>query len=119
MPSYALGLILISLFSIEFKVFPSEAPQQSTVWGMLGHPVGIILPVITLTLVTYALFSRYMRSSAIDSLAQDYVRTARATGSSWRRVLGRHVLRNSPDRRPVPAPYQAVRPRSTARAARR
>jgi peptide/nickel transport system permease protein len=95
MPSYALGLILISIFSIEIKVFPSEAPQQSTVWGMLGHPVGIILPVITLTLVTYALFSRYMRSSAIDSLAQDYIKTARAKGLSERTVLWRHLLRNS------------------------
>jgi peptide/nickel transport system permease protein len=95
MPSYALGLILISVFAIEIKVFPSEAPQQSTVWGMLGHPVGIILPVITLTLVTYALFSRYMRSSAIDSLAQDYIKTARAKGLSERAVLWRHLLRNS------------------------
>ena len=54
---------------------------------MLGHPSGIVLPVITLTLVTYALFSRYMRSSAIDSLAQDYIRTARAKGLSERTVL--------------------------------
>jgi peptide/nickel transport system permease protein len=62
---------------------------------MLGHPVGMILPVITLTLVTYALFSRYMRSSAIDSLAQEYIKTARAKGLSERAVLWRHLLRNS------------------------
>jgi peptide/nickel transport system permease protein len=62
---------------------------------MLAHPSGFVLPVVTLTLVTYALFSRYMRSAAIDSLAQDYIRTARAKGLSERMVLWRHLLRNS------------------------
>ena len=47
------------------------------------------------SLVLYALFSRYMRSSVMDNLVQDYVRTARAKGASERRVLWRHVLRNS------------------------
>lgn len=95
MPSYALGLLLIAAFSIAIKVFPAEAPQGSTITGVLSHPTGLILPVVTLTLVTYALFSRYMRSSAIDSLAQDYIRTARAKGLSEKMVLWRHLLRNS------------------------
>ena len=95
MPSYALGLILISVLAIEVKVFPAEAPQGATLGQMLLHPVGLVLPVATLTLITYALFSRYMRSSAIDSLAQDYIRTARAKGLSERLVLWRHLLRNS------------------------
>jgi peptide/nickel transport system permease protein len=95
MPSYALGLLLIAAFSIAIKVFPAEAPQGSTVTGMLSHPAGLVLPVATLTLVTYALFSRYMRSAAIDSLAQDYIRTARAKGLSEKAVLWRHLLRNS------------------------
>jgi peptide/nickel transport system permease protein len=62
---------------------------------MLAHPAGLVLPVITLTLVTFALFSRYMRSSAIENLAQDYIRTARAKGLPERKVLRRHLLRNS------------------------
>jgi peptide/nickel transport system permease protein len=95
MPSYALGLILIALLSIKFKVFPAFAPQGATVGAMLAHPLGLVLPVMTLTLVTYALFSRYMRSSAIESLAQDYIKTARAKGLSERLILWRHVLRNS------------------------
>ena len=45
--------------------------------------------------MTYAAFSRYMRSSAIDTLAQDYIRTARAKGLPERLVLMRHLLRNS------------------------
>ena len=54
-----------------------------------------MLPVLTLTLVNIAWFSRYMRSAAIDTLAQDYVRLARAKGLPERLVLSRHVLRNS------------------------
>jgi len=61
----------------------------------LEHPSALVLPVASLTLVTYAVFSRYMRSSAIDTLAQDYIRTARAKGLPERLVLWRHLLRNS------------------------
>ena len=95
MPSYALGLLLVAAFSIAIKALPANAPQGSTVGAMLAHPAGLVLPVATLTLVTYALFSRYMRSAAIDNLAQDYIRTARAKGLSERAVLWRHLLRNS------------------------
>ncbi len=95
MPQYAIALLLIQLLSISFHVFPAEAPQSSSTLGMLGHPAGLVLPVASLTLVTYAQFSRYMRSSAIDTLAQDYIRTARAKGLPERLVLWRHLLRNS------------------------
>jgi peptide/nickel transport system permease protein len=95
MPSYALGLILISIFAVGLKWLPSEAPQGNTVGQMLAHPTGLLLPIITLTLVIYALFSRYMRSSAIESLAQDYIKTARAKGLPEKLVLWRHLLRNS------------------------
>jgi peptide/nickel transport system permease protein len=54
-----------------------------------------VLPVVTLTIVTVAQFSRFMRSSAIDNLLQDYIRTARAKGVPLRRIVSRHLLRNS------------------------
>jgi peptide/nickel transport system permease protein len=95
MPSFAFAQIVIALLAIRFRIFPPEAPQESTALGMLSHPSGLILPVMTLTLVSYALFSRYMRSSAIENLAQDYIRTARAKGLPERLVLWRHLLRNS------------------------
>jgi peptide/nickel transport system permease protein len=95
MPQYAIALLLIQFLSISFHVFPAEAPQSASALGMLEHPAGLVLPVASLTLVTYALFSRYMRSSAIDTLAQDYIRTARAKGLPERLVLWRHLLRNS------------------------
>lgn len=95
LPSFAFGLILIQIFAIQFGVVPPSAPQQPSVPAMLAHPAGFVLPVATLTLVTCAVFSRYLRSSAIDTLAQDYIRTARAKGLPERLVLWRHVLRNS------------------------
>ncbi|HUA71051.1 MAG TPA: ABC transporter permease [Solirubrobacteraceae bacterium] len=95
MPQYAIALLLIQFLAISFHVFPAEAPQSASAIGMLEHPSGLVLPVAALTLVTYALFSRYMRSSAIDTLAQDYIRTARAKGLPERLVLTRHLLRNS------------------------
>jgi peptide/nickel transport system permease protein len=95
MPQYAIALLLIQFLAISFHVFPAEAPQSASVLGMFAHPAGLVLPVASLTLVTYALFSRYMRSSAIDTLAQDYIRTARAKGLPERLVLWRHLLRNS------------------------
>jgi peptide/nickel transport system permease protein len=95
MPQYAIALLLIQFLSISFHVFPAEAPQATSAWGVLSHPAGLVLPVASLTLVTYAQFSRYMRSSAIDTLAQDYMRTARAKGLPERLVLSRHLLRNS------------------------
>jgi peptide/nickel transport system permease protein len=95
MPAYLLGLLLIAFFAVNLRLLPAEAPQASTISGVLADPSGLVLPVATLTLVTVALFSRYMRSSAIDSLTQDYIRTARAKGLRQSAILYRHLLRNS------------------------
>lgn len=95
MPSYWLGLLLIAGLAIGVHVFPPEAPQAATAAGVLADPRALVLPVATLTLVNVALFSRYMRSAAIDTLAQDYVRVARAKGLPGHVVIIRHVLRNS------------------------
>lgn len=95
MPTFWAGMLLIILFSITFPLLPAEGPQGSTVLSMLSQPQALILPVVTLAIVNLATFSRFMRSSAIENLVQDYVRTARSKGISERRVLFRHVLRNS------------------------
>jgi len=95
MPAYLLGLLLISVFAVNLRLLPAEAPQEPTIAGVLSDPAGLVLPIATLTLVTCALFSRYMRSSAIESLAQDYIRTARAKGLGQFAILSRHLLRNS------------------------
>lgn len=95
MPSFFLGLLLIQAFALSLHVFPAEASQSTSVIGVILDPRGMILPIVTFTAVNVAGFSRYMRSSTIDNLAQEYVRTAKAKGLSERQVLWRHLLKNS------------------------
>jgi peptide/nickel transport system permease protein len=95
MPAYALGIILIQIFAVSFHVFPAEAPQSASTLGLFTDLSAWVLPVATLTLGIYAYFTRFMRSSAIETLAQDYIRTAQAKGMPEHRVLVHHVLRNS------------------------
>jgi peptide/nickel transport system permease protein len=94
-PTFFVGLLLVEWFSIDIHLFPPFAPQGTTVGQILSDPKALVLPVIAYSFVLYALWSRYMRSSVMDNLVQDYVRTARAKGASERRVLWGHVFRNS------------------------
>ncbi|MGA8297611.1 MAG: ABC transporter permease, partial [Acidimicrobiales bacterium] len=94
MPSYWLGLLLVAGLAIGVHLFPADVPQAS-IGGIIADPRALVLPVATLTLVYVAMFSRYMRGSVIDTLAEDYIRTAVAKGAPRRRVLVRHALRNS------------------------
>ena len=94
-PTFFVGLLLIEWFSIDIHLFPPFAPQGTTVAQILSQPRALVLPVAAYSFVLYALWSRYMRSSVMDNLVQDYVRTARAKGASERRVLWGHVFRNS------------------------
>jgi peptide/nickel transport system permease protein len=81
------------LFSITLGWLPSGFEQNQT--SLFSQLNGLILPIMTLTLVTIALFSRYMRSSMLENLVQDYVRTAKAKGVPSRTILFKHVLRNA------------------------
>jgi peptide/nickel transport system permease protein len=94
-PTFFVGLLLIEWFAINIPLFPPFAPQGTTVAQILSQPRALVLPVAAYSFVLYALWSRYMRSSVMDNLVQDYVRTARAKGASERRVLWGHVFRNS------------------------
>ena len=95
MPDFLIGILLILAFAIKIPLFPPEGPQGESVGVLFTNFNALILPITALTLVTLALFSRYMRSSVLDNLTEDYVRTAKAKGASERRVLIGHVLRNS------------------------
>ncbi len=95
MPSFLLGTLLILYFAIDIHLFSVEAPQGQTVLSILGDPRGLVLPEFTLAAITIASFSRYMRSSMMEAMTEDYVRTARAKGAGPRRVLLRHALRNA------------------------
>jgi peptide/nickel transport system permease protein len=95
MPVFLLGTLLILYFAIDVHWFSTEAPQSNTVSGILADPRAWVLPVITLAAITIASFSRYMRSSLMEAMAEDYVRTARAKGAGRSRVLFRHAMRNA------------------------
>ena len=94
-PEFFVGILLVEWFAIDIHLFPPFAPQGTTVAQILSQPKALVLPVAAFSFSVYALWSRYMRSSAMDNLVQDYVRTARAKGASERRVLWGHVFRNS------------------------
>jgi peptide/nickel transport system permease protein len=93
-PAFLIAIAAINLFAVKLPVFPILAPQVEGL-ALFTNFYGLILPVCCLSVGIIGLFSRYMRSSVLDNLAEDYVRTARAKGASQRRVLMRHVLRNS------------------------
>lgn len=86
MPVYWLGILLILVFSVQLKLLPigGAASLQS-----------LIMPTITLGVFSMALVSRMTRSTMLDSLMQDYVRTARAKGVNARAVVYKHALRNA------------------------
>ena len=93
-PSFWLGLTLILVFSVQFGWLPSGGytPLWEDVWQGLRV---LILPAISLGFMQAALIARMTRSSMLEVLRQDYVRTAKAKGLNWERVTLRHALKNA------------------------
>lgn len=93
-PVFLLGPVLIYLFANQLEILPNgqyvELSEDPGEW--LKH---LILPWITLAVLSIGFYSRVLRSNMLDVMNEDYVRTARAKGLSERRVMTRHVLRNS------------------------
>jgi peptide/nickel transport system permease protein len=94
-PVFFLGLVCLLLFSDDLNWFAPTAPSADGIGPYLTDWNAMFLPVITLALPSVASYSRYVRSSVLDQLTQDYVRTAVAKGAKQRRVLYRHILRNA------------------------
>lgn len=95
MPVFWLALMLQLLFSVQWRLLPSAGIQtigSDSVLDLLHH---LILPACILAFASVAGWSRYMRSSMVEVLAQDYVRTARAKGLTGGRVVYGHALRNA------------------------
>lgn len=85
MPSFIMGSLLLVLFAVRLKVLPAN--------GTTG--AGLILPIVTLALYPMAYITRLTRSSMLDVLGQDYIRTARAKGVSGMKIIFGHALKNA------------------------
>jgi oligopeptide transport system permease protein len=89
-PSFLVATLLIYFFALKWRGAFGELPTSG--WTSWKHK---ILPVIALGLAPMAYFARLVRGTVLETLQQDYIRTARAKGLRWRRVVTVHVLRNS------------------------
>ena len=85
MPSFIMGSLLLVIFAIRLRVLPANG----------STPEGLILPIITLALYPMAYITRLTRSSMLDVLGQDYIRTAKAKGVSSGKIIFGHALKNS------------------------
>ena len=93
-PTFVIGYLLIYLFAIQFGLLPVQGYRRIAE-GFGEFIIRLILPSITLAVVYIALISRITRASVIETLGEDYIRTARAKGLPGRTVLLRHALRNA------------------------
>jgi peptide/nickel transport system permease protein len=95
MPDFLLYLIAVQIFAISFSVFGFEASQSTSLATVIRDWHDMTLPIVCIALLVLAGYSRYMRSAAMETLAQDYIRVARAKGLPERLVLLRHLVRNA------------------------
>jgi peptide/nickel transport system permease protein len=93
-PVFVIGYVLIYVFAIELSWLPVQGyqPIKEGFWGFLQR---LILPSLTLSVIYIALIARITRTSVLEVLSEDYIRTARAKGLPNRVVLMRHALRNA------------------------
>ncbi len=94
MPNFLIALLLIFLFGVTLRWLPVSGytdPFEDPVAGLRS----LTLPAITLGLALGAVITRTLRSSLLEALSEDYVRTGRAKGLTERAILGRHALKNS------------------------
>jgi peptide/nickel transport system permease protein len=93
-PVFVVGAIALYLLAYVTRVFPNGGyvPITQSPWQWFWH---LVLPWLTLAVLFIGFYSRVLRSNVLDTMGEDFVRTARAKGLSERRVLVRHVLRTS------------------------
>ena len=94
MPSFVVAYLLIYLFAVWLGWLPVQGYQRIAE-GIGGWLRGLVLPSLTLSVIFVALIARMTRTSLLEVLSEDYIRTARAKGQTERKVLFRHALRNA------------------------
>jgi peptide/nickel transport system permease protein len=95
MPDFFFYLMAVQVLALTFPVFSFQASQSPNIAAIITDWRGMTLPILSVTLLIVAGFSRYMRSTSMDTLAQDYIMAARARGLPERLVLYRHLVRNA------------------------
>ena len=94
-PTFWFGLVVIYIFSVNLRWLPPGNLYTIGNGSFLDYAYHLIAPALVLALVTIAIWSRYMRSSMLEVVNQDYIRTARAKGLPETQVLIEHALRNA------------------------
>ncbi|MFI5022695.1 MAG: ABC transporter permease [Alphaproteobacteria bacterium] len=94
-PPFWLALLLIGFFSVDLGWLPPSGSENVGDGSLPDRALHLVLPVLALTLLSVAGFTRYLRAEMLEVLSQDYVRTARAKGVPERSVLLKHALRNA------------------------
>jgi peptide/nickel transport system permease protein len=94
-PAFVLGFVLLDIFSYHLHWLANSPDSGVNAWAIFEYPLTFILPVVTLTALSVAGLSRFMRAQVLDVLVQDYVRTAKAKGCDSRGILFRHTMRNA------------------------
>lgn len=96
LPSFWFGLMLQLLFAVNLHWLPSSGMETIGMgFNLLDRLKYLIMPTMVLALISIAGWSRYMRSSMVETLSQDYIRTARAKGLTEKVVIGKHALKNA------------------------
>ncbi|OJY78605.1 MULTISPECIES: ABC transporter permease [unclassified Rhizobium] len=85
-PTFVLALVLALVFAVQLRWLPS---------GGYATPLHMVLPIVTLSIAGSAVIARYARSAMVEVLGQPFVRTARAKGVPWTKIISRHVLPNA------------------------
>ena len=94
-PAFWLGLLLIIVFAVILGVLPAGGTETVGGAGLWDRARHLVLPVVNLTLASVGGHARYMRAAMMETLRQDYIRTARAKGAGRARVVLGHALRNA------------------------
>lgn len=94
-PAFCLGILLIIVFALKLKLLPTSGMHTVGKNSPFDTFLHLIMPAVTLSLGNFSVFVRYIRANTISQLKEEYVLTAKAKGTPMRKIMRRHVLKNT------------------------